>query len=89
MEPPIHKDLRMDTPPRVPRDPVVPELSVGSVVFVILMRPERLAAGAVRVPPRYRDFAIDTPPVVQRDPVLPVLSVASVVSGMDTRFWEG
>ena len=69
----------MDTPPVVPSDPVVPDASEASVVLLILTRPERLAAGAVRGPPMYRDFAMDTPPKVPRDPVVPVLFVESVV----------
>ena len=37
MVPPTYKDLAMDTPPVVHRDPVLPVLSLASVVMGIAM----------------------------------------------------
>ena len=63
---PTQSCFAMDMPPSVPRDPVVPVLFVESVVFVILMMPERVVPAAYIVPPTYKDLAMEAPPAVAK-----------------------
>lgn len=68
---PTYSFLAIDTPPRVPMDPVVPEASEASVV-------EDIKA----VDPTYSFLAIDAPPRVRSDPFVPAELVESVVLEM-------